>query len=76
MSGLAHIPFSRMGGLIPALSFPWPGMLWFLLLVPLLVAGYIYLITRPSGRRFVIRAWRSSKRQDPTEVFGVISRLC
>ena len=46
MSGLAHIPFWRMGGLIPALSFAWPGMLWFLLLVPLLVAGYIYLITR------------------------------
>ncbi|HEX4178777.1 MAG TPA: VWA domain-containing protein [Rhizomicrobium sp.] len=46
MSGLAHMPWSRLGGLIPAISFQWPLMLWFLLLVPLLVAAYLYLLSR------------------------------
>jgi Ca-activated chloride channel family protein len=53
MSALAHIPWSRLGGLIPAISFQWPLMLWFLLLVPLLVAGYLYLLSR--RRRATVR---------------------
>jgi len=53
MSSLAHIPWSRLGGLIPAISFQWPLMLWLLLLVPLLVAGYLYLLSR--RRRATVR---------------------
>ncbi|HEX4273251.1 MAG TPA: VWA domain-containing protein [Rhizomicrobium sp.] len=53
MSGLAHMPWSRLGGLIPAISFQWPLMLWFLLLVPLLVVAYLYLLSR--RRKTVIR---------------------
>src|SRR5215469_2617503 len=53
MSALAHVPWSRLGGLIPAISFQWPNLLWLLLLVPLLVAFYIYLLTR--RRRAAIR---------------------
>ena len=52
MNTLAHIPWSRLGGLIPAISFQWPGMLWLLLLVPVLVAIYVWLLTR---RRAAIR---------------------
>ena len=46
MSALGHIPWSRFFGLIPAISFAWPMMLWLLLLVPLLVGAYIYLLSR------------------------------
>ena len=53
MSALAHVPWSRLGGLIPAISFQWPYLLWLLILVPLLVAFYIYLLTR--RRRAAIR---------------------
>jgi Ca-activated chloride channel family protein len=53
MSTLEHIPWSRLGGLVPAISFQWPSLLWLLLLVPLLVAFYIYLLTR--RRRSAIR---------------------
>jgi Ca-activated chloride channel family protein len=53
MSNLAHIPWSRLSGLIPAISFQWPLMLWLLLLVPLLVAGYLYLLSR--RRRATVR---------------------
>jgi Ca-activated chloride channel family protein len=53
MSSLAHIPWSRLGGLIPAISFQWPLMLWLLLLVPLLVAGYLWLLSR--RRRATVR---------------------
>jgi Ca-activated chloride channel family protein len=52
MNTLIHIPWSRLSGLIPAISFQWPLMLWLLLLVPLLVAAYIYLLSR---RRSAIR---------------------
>ena len=53
MKTFAHIPWSRLGGLFPAISFQWPSLLWLLLLVPLLVAFYIYLLTR--RRRAAIR---------------------
>lgn len=53
MSGLTHIPWSHLGGLIPAISFQWPLLLWLLLLVPLLVAAYIYLLGR--RRRSALR---------------------
>ena len=53
MSALAHIPWSRVSGLIPAISFQWPLLLWLLVLVPLLVAAYIYLLSR--RRRSTIR---------------------
>jgi Ca-activated chloride channel family protein len=52
MNTLAQIPWSRLGGLVPAISFQWPGMLWLLLLVPVLVAVYVWLLTR---RRAAIR---------------------
>jgi hypothetical protein len=39
MKDLANIPWSRLGGLIPSISFAWPSLLWLLLLVPLMVAG-------------------------------------
>jgi Ca-activated chloride channel family protein len=53
MNALANIPWSRLGSLIPAISFQWPGLLWLLLLVPLLVAAYIYLLSR--RRRSAVR---------------------
>ena len=53
MNALANISWSRLGGFIPAISFQWPYMLWLLLLVPVLVAAYIYLLTR--RRRSTIR---------------------
>jgi len=40
------IPWSRLGGFIPSISFSWPWMLWLLLLVPLLIAGYVLLLRR------------------------------
>jgi Ca-activated chloride channel family protein len=46
MSGLVHVPWSRLGGLFPAIAFQWPLMLWLLLLVPLLIAAYLYLLSR------------------------------
>lgn len=46
MSSLAHISWSRLGGFIPAVSFQWPAMLWLLLLVPLLIGAYLYLLSR------------------------------
>jgi Ca-activated chloride channel family protein len=53
MNALPNIPWSRLGGFIPAITFQWPNLLWLLLLVPLLVAAYIYLLTR--RRRSAIR---------------------
>src|SRR5579883_611 len=46
MKWLHDIPLSRALGFIPNISFQWPIFLWLLLLVPLLVAGYIFLINR------------------------------
>lgn len=46
MKNLEHIPWSRVWGFFPNISFQWPLFLWLLLLVPLLVAGYIFLINR------------------------------
>jgi Ca-activated chloride channel family protein len=40
------MPWSRIGGLIPSISFSWPVMLWALLLVPLIVAVYVLLLRR------------------------------
>ena len=60
-----------------AYSLPIVRMAWHvlvLLLVPLLVAGYIYLTARrKAGLRYPI--WRCQGAAGPTEVFGVISRL-
>ena len=46
MTALTHIDWPRLSGLIPVISFHWPNLLWLLLLVPLLVAAYIYLLMR------------------------------
>jgi Ca-activated chloride channel family protein len=46
MKWLQNISWSRIWGFFPSISFQWPLFLWLLLLVPLLVAGYIYLINR------------------------------
>lgn len=53
MTALTHIDWPRLSGLIPVISFQWPNLLWLLLLVPLLVAAYIYLLMR--RRRSAIR---------------------
>ncbi|HEX4027251.1 MAG TPA: BatA domain-containing protein, partial [Rhizomicrobium sp.] len=53
MNALANSSWSRLVGLIPAISFQWLGLLWLLLVVPLLVAAYIYLLSR--RRRSAIR---------------------
>ncbi len=52
MKSLAGIPWSRLGGLIPAISFAWPSLLWLLLLVPLMIAGYVWLLRRRQRRAF------------------------
>ncbi len=46
MKDLFGIPWSRLGGLIPSISFSWPVMLWFLLLVPVIAAIYVVLLRR------------------------------
>ena len=43
---LKHIPWSKASGLVPSISFSWPIMLWLLLLVPLTIAGYYYMLSR------------------------------
>lgn len=40
------MPWSRIGGLVPSISFSWPVMLWALLLVPLIAAIYVLLLRR------------------------------
>jgi Ca-activated chloride channel family protein len=52
MKALANIPWSRLGGLIPSISFAWPNLLWLLLLVPLMIAGYILLLRRRRRNAF------------------------
>jgi Ca-activated chloride channel family protein len=46
MKSLEQIPWSRLTGFIPSISFGWPVALWLLLLVPLMIAGYILLLRR------------------------------
>ena len=46
MKDWLDIPWSRLGGLIPSVSFSWPVMLWLLLLIPLMIAAYILLLRR------------------------------
>ena len=53
MIPLTHIPWSRLAGFVPAISFQWPIALWALLLVPLLVAAYLWLLGR--RRRATVR---------------------
>jgi len=43
---LKHVPWSKFGQYLPAISFQWPTMLWLLLLVPATVALYFYLLGR------------------------------
>ena len=43
---MKQIPWSKLTGLVPAISFQWPSLLWLLLLVPLAVAFYFYLLGR------------------------------
>ena len=40
------IPWSRLGGFIPSISFSWPSFLWLLLLVPVIIAVYVLLLRR------------------------------
>ena len=40
------IPWSRVGGFIPSISFSWPIVLWLLLLVPAIIALYVLLLRR------------------------------
>ncbi|HJT42137.1 MAG TPA: VWA domain-containing protein [Rhizomicrobium sp.] len=46
MSDWLGIPWSRLGGLIPSISFSWPSLLWLLLLVPFLIAVYVLMLRR------------------------------
>src|SRR6185437_13978275 len=52
MKGLENITWSRIWGLVPNVSFQWPLFLWLLLLVPLLVAAYIFIINRRKKSAF------------------------
>lgn len=46
------IAWSRAGGLIPGFSFQWPSLLWLLLVVPLMIAAYIFLLRRRRAGAF------------------------
>jgi Ca-activated chloride channel homolog len=52
MKALENLPWSRLGGLIPSISFAWPSLLWLLLLVPLMIAGYVLLLRRRRRNAF------------------------
>ena len=41
-----QIPWSHAGDFVPGISFLWPSLLWLLLLVPLMVGLYIWLLQR------------------------------
>ena len=41
-----NMSWSRLWGFIPSISFDWPIALWLLLLVPLIIAVYIFLLLR------------------------------
>jgi Ca-activated chloride channel family protein len=43
---IKQIPWSRLGEFVPGISFLWPALLWLLLLVPLLVGLYVWLLRR------------------------------
>ncbi len=46
MKAFADIPWSRLSGFIPNISFLWPVVLWLLLLVPLMIAVYVLMLRR------------------------------
>jgi len=46
MKSLDQLSWSRLWGLVPSISFDFPIALWLLLLVPLMIAGYLYLLSR------------------------------
>ncbi|HET7085123.1 MAG TPA: VWA domain-containing protein [Rhizomicrobium sp.] len=46
MTGMEKFTWSRLTGFIPSISFDWPPALWLLVLVPLMIAGYIFLLRR------------------------------
>jgi len=46
MKDLEHVPWSRIWGFVPSVSFAWPSLLWLLLLLPVMIAGYILLLRR------------------------------
>src|SRR5438067_7111118 len=52
MKWLENITWARVWGMVPKISFDWPIVLWLLLLVPLLVAVYVYLISRRKKSAF------------------------
>jgi Ca-activated chloride channel family protein len=68
MKFLEQIPWSRLGGFIPSISFDWPIALWLLLLVPLMVAIYIFLLRRrrKSAFRYSNLALVKEAGQGPT----------
>jgi Ca-activated chloride channel family protein len=43
---IKQIPWSRAGEFVPGIGFLWPSFLWLLLLVPVLVGVYYWLLTR------------------------------
>jgi Ca-activated chloride channel family protein len=43
---IKQIPWNRLGEFVPGISFLWPSLLWLLLLIPLLVGLYIWLLRR------------------------------
>ena len=45
-TSIKQIPWSRAGEFVPGISFLWPSLLWLLLLVPVLVGLYIWLLQR------------------------------
>lgn len=62
MKMFEQINWSRLGGFIPTISFDTPILLWLLLLVPAMIAGYILLLRRRRRAPFVIPTWRWSRK--------------
>ncbi len=50
---LKKIPWSRFTDFVPGISFAWPSLLWLLLLVPMAVALYVYMLGR--RKKFAMR---------------------
>src|SRR4051812_27330802 len=50
---LKQIPWSKFGQYLPAISFQWPTLLWLMLLVPLTVPLYFFLLR--GWKKFAMR---------------------
>jgi Ca-activated chloride channel family protein len=63
-----NMSWSRLWGFVPSISFDWPIALWLLLLVPLIVAVYVFLLLRrrKSAFRYSNLALIKEAGQGPT----------